>query len=173
MTGTPAAAGAATADVMPGTTSNGDAGVEQRLGLLAAPTEHERVAALQADDPAPSSGPAGRAASRSAPGGRAAGPLADVDQLGGGGTRPAPLADQRVVHDDVGRGEQAGRLDRQQVGVARPGADERDGDRVMAPRRLGGRPAPADDRFGQPRGDRLGADPGGPVAERSRPCDAA
>ena len=46
------------ADVMPGTTSNGTPAVEQAPGLLAAPGEDERIAALEAHDLA---GPAGRA----------------------------------------------------------------------------------------------------------------
>ena len=52
---------AAIALVMPGTTSNGDAGVAARLGLFAAAAEHERVAALQPHDLEP-----GRAARRRA-----------------------------------------------------------------------------------------------------------
>ena len=153
VTGTPAAAGAATADVMPGTTSNGDAGVEQRLGLLAAATEHERVAALEAHDAPALRGPARRAASRSAPG-APAGPgrlPTSISSAVGGTSAEHAVADERVVHDDVGRGEQAGRLDRQQVGVAGPGADERR-PAIMrrrrrrsrrAARRGGGRPARA------------------------------
>ena len=50
VTGMPAYAGAAIALVMPGTTSNGDAGRDARLGFLAAAPEHERVAALQPHD---------------------------------------------------------------------------------------------------------------------------
>ena len=46
----PAAAGAATDDVMPGTISNVDAGLVQGERLLAAAAEHERVAALEPDD---------------------------------------------------------------------------------------------------------------------------
>ena len=56
VTGIPAYAGAATPAVTPGTTSNGTPRGPQRLGLLAAAAEHERVTALQADD-----APAGRA----------------------------------------------------------------------------------------------------------------
>ena len=57
VTGMPAYAAAPIALVMPGTTSNGIARRGQRLGLLAAAPEHERIAALQPHD-----GRAGRAA---------------------------------------------------------------------------------------------------------------
>ena len=53
VTGMPAYAGAATPAVTPGTTSNGIPAARQRLGLLAAAAEHERVAALQSDDRLP------------------------------------------------------------------------------------------------------------------------
>ena len=46
----PAAAGAATADVMPGTISNGTDAAWQGECLLAAAAEHERIAALQPHD---------------------------------------------------------------------------------------------------------------------------
>ena len=49
----PAAAGAATALVMPGTTSYGTPAALQRERFLSAAAEHERVAALQPHDPAP------------------------------------------------------------------------------------------------------------------------
>ena len=57
VTGMPAYAGAAIALVMPGTTSNGDAGGDERLGLLTAAAEHERVTALQAHDVEPGRAP--------------------------------------------------------------------------------------------------------------------
>ena len=47
VTGTPAAAGAAIAEVMPGTTSNGTPAACSAACLLAAPAEEERIAALQ------------------------------------------------------------------------------------------------------------------------------
>ena len=173
VTGTPAALGAPTADVTPGTTSNGTAGVEQRLGLLAATTEHVRVAALEADHPAPVAGQLDEQRRDQLLRDGTPGSLADVDQLGGrGDQRQHPVADQRVVHDDVGLGEQAGGLDGQQVGVAGSGADERDGDRPVGARRVTASSArragaaPADDRFGQPRGDRRRADTVRPLAER-------
>ena len=50
VTGMPAYAGAATPAVTPGTTSNATPAAAQRLGLLAAAAEHERVASLQAHD---------------------------------------------------------------------------------------------------------------------------
>ena len=52
----PASAGAAIALVMPGTTSKRHAGRSQRERFLAAPPQHERIAALQADDAAPAPG---------------------------------------------------------------------------------------------------------------------
>ena len=57
----------------------------------------------------------------------------------GGTSAEHAVADERVVHDDVGGGQQARRLDRQQVRVAGPGPDQRD--RAIMPRRrrrLGG-----------------------------------
>ena len=53
VTGMPAYAGAAIADVMPGTISNGNTGFEQCLRFLAAAPEHEQVAALEAHDGLP------------------------------------------------------------------------------------------------------------------------
>ena len=50
VTGTPADAGAAKAEVTPGTTSKGMTGGDQRLGLLSAAPEDERVAAFEPDD---------------------------------------------------------------------------------------------------------------------------
>ena len=51
VTGMPAYAGHGDrADVMPGTTSNGTPAASERLGLLAAAAEHERVAALEPHD---------------------------------------------------------------------------------------------------------------------------
>ena len=99
----PAAAGAATAADTPGTTSHGDARGGARRHLLAAPTEDERVAALQADD--------GRAAERAVDQqpfdlalryGRAARLLADVDPLGLGRHEVEQRGrDEPVVDDDV------------------------------------------------------------------------
>ena len=50
VTGMPAYAGAATPAVTPGHHLERDAGIRQRLRLLAAAAEHERVAALQPHD---------------------------------------------------------------------------------------------------------------------------
>ena len=50
VTGMPASAGAAIAELMPGTISNGIAGRRQRERFFAAAAEHERVAALEPHD---------------------------------------------------------------------------------------------------------------------------
>ena len=60
-----------------------DPGVDERLGLLAAPSEHERVAALEPDDPLPVPGERDEQGRDQLLGDRAARPLADVDQFGG------------------------------------------------------------------------------------------
>ena len=98
----------------------------QRERLLAAAAEDERVAALQPHDGPPGAGvlehqllgPLLRD-------GLAAALLADEQQLG---VRPRALeragADEPVIEDHVGAGDQLERPGRQQAGVARPGADE-------------------------------------------------
>ena len=57
---------------------------------------------------------------------RAARALADEHALRRRGQRERRRIDQRVVEHEIGVGEAVGRLPRQQVGVAWPGADERD-----------------------------------------------
>ena len=119
-----------------------DPGLAQRLALLAAAAEDERVAALQPhhalarprrlDQPLADlllrhRGHAGR--------------LADVDQLGVL-ARPVerPRRDQPVVVDRVGRADQLQRARRHQPRIAGPGADEVDeSGRALTPLRL---PAP-------------------------------
>ena len=46
----PASSAAATAELMPGTISNGNTGVRERERLFASTAKHERVAALEAND---------------------------------------------------------------------------------------------------------------------------
>ena len=101
----------------------------ERLGLLAAAAEHERVAALQAHHPLALRAHARRAArliSSCADAG-VAGLLADVDQLG---VRPRVLAaaarDQAVVDDHVGPRDQLERAHGHEPRVAGPGADQVD-----------------------------------------------
>jgi hypothetical protein len=45
------------------------------------------------------------------------------------GQRQHPLVDQRVMHDHVGLGEAGERVERQEAGIARPGAGQPDGAR--------------------------------------------
>ena len=106
-----------------------DARLPQHQRLLAAATEHQRVAALEPHDPAP-----GAAVLDEQPVDlrlrhlRPAALLADVDELGIRARVPQRLRrDQAVVEDDVGRGDQLDRADGEQAGVARPGPDEVDG----------------------------------------------
>ncbi len=102
------------------------AGRDARFGFLAAASEHERVAALQAHDRA------GRRAARDEQGvdlvlaeRGAAGRLADVDELSAG---PGELEERRgrqpVVDDDVGGAQQELPAAGQQARIPRPGADE-------------------------------------------------
>ena len=130
MTGTPAAAGPARAELTPGTTVNGTPAAARAsasspprpntkgsppfsrttLAVLAAELDEERVdGLLRVGEP---------------------GPLADVDQLGRGvGQRSGQLGEP-VVDDDVRAGEQPGRPHREQLGVTGTGPDEVDGHRL-------------------------------------------
>ena len=109
VTGMPASSGAATALLIPGTISNGNAGVRERQRLFPAAAEHERVAALEPDD--------ALAAARGAN-------HQPVDELletawrparfptkiaATGGARPSTVGiDQRVVQHEVGLGQSPG-----------------------------------------------------------------
>ena len=97
--------GTAIAEVMPGTTSNGDAGRAQRLRLLAAAAEHERVAALEAHDES-ARGARARPASRRLVlrHATAARRLAGVDQQAARrrARSSSGVAGQAVVDDHVG-----------------------------------------------------------------------
>ena len=105
-----------------------DAGIAQRLHLLAATAENERVAALEPDHVVPFEGEfdqdrvdvllRDRMAARH---------LAHVDQSRvARGQRHDLGRDQPVMHDDRGLADDPVRLDRQQIGVAGTRADERD-----------------------------------------------
>ena len=146
--------------VMPGHDLERDAGGGERLGLLAAPPEHERVAALQPHDRAAAGAPC---STRSALISSwvdldRARRLAHVDQLGARPARGRAATGRRepVVDDDVGLREQLGAADGEQPRVARPGADQVDGhaapptvaeasssDRGRPARRAGGGPPSA------------------------------
>ena len=117
----PAAAGAATADDDAGHDLEGDAGGGERQGLLAAATEHERVAALEAHDAGGRRGRAGRAASLiSSCGTGAPGALADVDQLGvGAGEREHAVPTSASWTTTSAASRRRRPADRQQVRVAR------------------------------------------------------
>ena len=110
----------------------------QRLGLLAAAAEDVRIAALEPQHRAAALGQANQQIDDRALFQRVVPRLlADVDAIG----RPRQqlehvLADQMVVEDEVGGAQGLGGLDRQQLGVARTGADERDQRRTHAPREL-------------------------------------
>ena len=98
----------------------------ERLHLLAAPAEHERVAALEPDDR--------RAVRREREhhrldlvlrSGVVPGLLADVQHGGVCGDEVEDLrGDESVVEDDVGGLHEVVRLQREEPGVARAGADE-------------------------------------------------
>ena len=122
----PARAGAATAALMPGTISVRDTGGLQRQRFLGSAAEHERVATLQSDDPSPlCRGGDHRVVNRRLRRLRPAGALADEHVVGALGQRQDGGRDQRVVEHEVGLPQTAGRLEREMVGIARPGADER------------------------------------------------
>ena len=114
---------------MPGHDPERHAGGGQRQRLLAATAEHERIAALEAQHapPAPARRSIRRWLIRSC-----AEPLRPA-RLPTGSKAAAALAsariagvDQGVVQDHVGALERVGGVQREQVGIARPGADQPD-----------------------------------------------
>ena len=118
----------------------GHPGRLQGEDLLAAATEHERVAAFEPDDLPP--GPA--VPDQHRVDGvlihRPAGRLPDVDALRPGRRQFQEAGvRQPVVHDDVGAAQQLGAPDGQQARVAGPGPDQVDGHR--GPRDAGVAPA--------------------------------
>ena len=127
VTGMPASAGAAIALRDAGHHLAANACSAQRKRLLAASSEHERVAALQAHDAAASARGANhqrvdpvlreRMTSRA---------LADEEPLRVPRVPQDPLVDERVIQDEIGRAQARDRLARQQRGIAGPRADERD-----------------------------------------------
>ena len=112
---------------MPGTTAIGDLGLAQRLDFLAAATEHEGVAALEAHRTLPGAGGfdqqsvdrvlADAGLADAAADGNARGIAAGaIENLG---------RDQLIVKNHIGILQRAQRLDRQQVRIARSGPDQR------------------------------------------------
>ena len=104
------------------------AGRRQRQRLLAAPPEHERVAALEAQHAG------ARLRLGHQPGGNVRlagrGPAAALARMVDARARPRhrqhARIDQRIVHDDIGVFERAGRQQGQQAGVAGARAHEPD-----------------------------------------------
>ena len=82
VTGTPAAAGAATLEVMPGTISNSTPCLLEGERFLSSPSEHERVAALQPHDPLAVLPELDEQRVDQLLWGRPAGSFADIDELG-------------------------------------------------------------------------------------------
>ncbi len=102
-----------------------EAGGHEGKRFFATPSEHERIAAFEANDVAPALAELNQQFVDQLL--RDGGPrsLADVDQLGTlSCKRENSGANERIVHDDVGGLQPTQPADRQQVGVARPGADE-------------------------------------------------
>jgi len=97
------------------------AGGGQGLGLLAAPPEHERVAALEAYDALAPQSPLHEQGVDLLLGHGRTRRLPHVDPLGAG-RRQVQQGDLRepVVHHHVGPGQQLGPPAREQAGVARP-----------------------------------------------------
>ena len=104
------------------------AGGLEGQGLLPAPSEHEGVAALQADDRPPGPALADQEGVDLVLVDRTARRLADVDPPGGGrGQVEEAGVGQPVVDDHVGAAEHLGAAHGQQPGVAGAGADQVDG----------------------------------------------
>jgi hypothetical protein len=103
-----------------------DAGLHQRQRFLATAAEHEGVAALEAHDPPALAGELHEERGDQLLRHWTAWALADVDQLDAFGDEGQhAVADEGVVDDDVGLGEQPGGLQGQQIRIAGTGADER------------------------------------------------
>ena len=125
--GRPASAAQPSAAVMPGTTTTGTPAARRCFELLAAAAEHERIAALEPHDALAGARRFDQAA---------------IDLILADAALPAPLADehalgiasrpvedrrrdQLVVEHDVGILQRMQRTQRQEVGIARPGADQK------------------------------------------------
>ena len=111
------------------------AGGGQRLELLAAAAEDERIAALEPQYPLAGAGEIDQKPIDAGLGADVAiAHLADEDPFHPGRHQLEDVgADQAVVDHDVGLPHQAQRLQGEQLGAARPGADQID----LAPRRRG------------------------------------
>ncbi len=104
-----------------------DAGAGERERFLATASEDERVAALQAHHPPAVEAELDQQGIDQLLRDGRAGALADVDQLGLGVRQGEDArADERVVDDDLGLLQPSQATDRQQLRIARSGADERD-----------------------------------------------
>ena len=104
-----------------------NAGALQRERFLAAATEHERIAALQADNAA--AAPRGanyQPVNRFLRHGVSSGALADEKLLRTACILQHAIVDQRVVQHEIGRAQPGDCFPRQQSRVAGTGADERD-----------------------------------------------
>ena len=99
----------------------------QRQRFFTAAAEHERIATLQPHHAAAaSSGANHQSLNRTLRHRVTAGALADKEALGTPGVAQNPIVDERVVQDQVGAAQARDRRPRQQAGIARSGADERD-----------------------------------------------
>ena len=101
-------------------------GGRERQPFFAAAAEDERVTALESHDFLAGTGGANhQPVDGLLPDLRPAGPLADKDALRRRRERERRGIDERVVEHEVGVGQTSGRLAREQIGIAGPGADER------------------------------------------------
>ena len=121
----PRPAGAAIADVMPGTTSNGTPAACSSECLFAATTEEERVAALQPHHAPMPLRELDEQVVDELLGHRAAGSLAHVDALDMRGHERKRLGvRERVVHDHIRRSQEASGPHRQQLRITRTSTHE-------------------------------------------------
>ena len=103
-----------------------DPGGAQGFDLLAAASEDERVAAFQAHDALAQAGLLQQqVVDLRLRHGMVRALLADIEAVGvAAGQVHDPVADEAVIDDDVGLGQKAQRLERQQFGIAGTGADK-------------------------------------------------
>jgi hypothetical protein len=98
----------------------------QRQRLFPAAPEHERIAALEPDHPAPPPRrPNHQRVNFRLRQGVAPGPLSDEEALSAPRQPKRALVDQRVVEHEIGRTEARNRSACQQIGVTGAGANER------------------------------------------------
>ena len=117
----PAAAGTAASAETPGTTSNGDAGLDERERLLAAAAEDERVAALEAHDARAPRRPS-RTSSSFIP--VLVQRLAGDPSASAGASSTSSGATSRSKHEHVAAPHELEPADGDQPRIAGPGADE-------------------------------------------------